>query len=161
MGNPNILWYKWGNLRQGVTSAVQATTLSAPLQRNGGSVSLFNPPTDGRGQVVTGGKGADLIQIREWHVEEIGSGFPDTRGVDINFEINQAPWYILHFVSRQTPPQLIDFGITRSNTIPGSGGDAPLIIDGGADIRILIVDGNRPNNSDRVRTMQDLWGIKI
>lgn len=161
MGNPNILWYRWGNERAGVTSIPNATTLSSPLQRNGGSVTVFSPPTDGRGQVVTGGKGADQIQIREWRVREIFTGFPDSRGVNINFEINQSPWYILPFVSRQTPPFFIDFGITRSNTIPGSGGDAPLIINGGDDIRILIVDGNRPNNSDRVRTEQDLWGIKI
>jgi len=161
MGNPNILWYRWGNERQGVSSIPNATTLSVPLKRNGGTITLFSPPTLDGSQVVTGGKGGDLIQIREWRVREIGTGFADTSGVNINFEINGSPWYILPFVSRQTPPFFIDFGLTPSNTIPSPQGDAPLIIDGGDRIRILIVDGNRPNNSDRVRTEQDLWGIKI
>lgn len=161
MGNPNILWYRWGHLRAGFSSIPNATTLGAPLVRQGGTATIFSPPTDGHGQVVTGGKGGDFVQIHEWRVQEVGSGFPDPRGVLINFEINQAPWYQLFFRSRVTPPQLIDFSTVHSNTIPGPSGDPPLIINGGDDIRLLIVDGNRLNNSDRVRTLNDLWGIKI
>jgi len=163
MGNPNVLWYRWGSLRFGVSSAVQALTMSVPQKVNGGSITQFGGLTPDGAQVVTGGKGADQIQIHEWRVREIGGGFPNQFNPDfkIQFEINGAPWYILPFRSRITPPQVIDFSVVASNTIPSPGGDAPLIINGGDDIRIFIQDGPRLNNSDRLVTLQDLWGIKI
>ena len=164
MGNPNVLWYKWGNERIASGSAVQQAVTNCPLLVNGGRISqgALGPFLDGS-QVTTGGKGGDFIQLREMTIREVGSGFPNTNNPAFNvlFEIDGIAWYNFVFRSRITGETTVDFGVTPSNLIAPPSGDAPLIINGGQRLRIFIQDGPRLNNSDRLNITIDLWGIKI
>jgi hypothetical protein len=169
MGNPNVLWWRWGNTRIGFSSIEQDTNIGVPLKTNGGTISRT---TIGGRQVVSGNvSGADQVQIRGLHVEERGSGFPNPPiqspqtappGVNVEFQVNDSTWYQFPFQSRQTSPKFVDLGLVNSNVIPSPQGDGPLVLEGGDTIRMLMTDTiNRLNNSDRFNMEIDLWGLKI
>lgn len=167
MGNPDVLWWRWGNTAFGVSSVEQAVNLGVPLKTNGGTVGRTE--IGGR-QVVSGNiDGADLVQIRGLHMEERGTGFPNGSapatvppGIFIEFQVDDSTWYRFPWQSRVTSPQFVDLGLVNSNVLPSPAGDGPLIVDGGRTMRIRMQDPtNRLNNSDRFNIEVDLWGLKI
>lgn len=157
MGNPNILWWRWGRF---TTSVENATISNIPLKIPG-AVTFFAPPVEGARQIVMGGKGADIVGIHEWNLIEVGSGFPNDVPPFIfcNLEINDVTYFEVFWQSRVTPPFKVDLSVVAQNVPPFQ--PAPLLITGGDTIRITFTDGNRLNNSDRYRLESDLWGLKI
>jgi len=156
MGNPNAFWWRWPLTISSVNSG--AGTPSMPMR-----FGSFARAGDGGFGVIIGGKGADLIEIHELRMREIGTGFPNSFPplINIDFEINGVVYYRKEWQSRQTPPFLVDLFDTNSNTQGSPSGDAPLLLSGGETVRIFTDDGSRPNNSDTYNIQVDLWGIKL
>jgi len=154
MGNPNVLWWRWPLTR----SAVNGSVVSPPERFLGHSFT-----TVGGHGIIIGGKGADTIEIHELRMREIGNGFSNNFPpfINIDFEINDVVYYRKQWVSRNTPPFVVDLSVVNSNTQGSPSGDAPLVLSGGETIRIFTTDGNRPNNSDTYDIQVDLWGIRI
>jgi len=156
MGNPNVLWWRWPLTRSSVNSG--PGNPSMPQRKN----SYSRAGESGFG-IILGGKGADVIEIHELRMREIGTGFPNNFPpfLNIDFEINGVVYYRKQWVSRNTPPFLVDLNVVNSNTQGSPSGDAPLILSGGETVRIFTDDGSRPNNSDTYDIQVDLWGFRI
>jgi len=151
MGNPNLLWWRWGRAQSGV----QQTTVNPPQKFIG-----YGRTNVGGHGIVSGGKGADIIEIHELRMREVGNGFPNAfpPHMQVEFQINDLTYFSVFWASRRIDPFLVDLSVTNSNTTTA---EAPLRVSGGETMRILMTDGVRASNSDTYGIEVDLWGIKL
>ncbi len=157
MGNRSVLWWRWSLTR---TVGFGGTVVSPPERFLG-----YSFQSNGAHGVILGGTGADVIEIHNLRMREVGTGFPNAIGqgpaINIDFQINDVVYYRQEWRSRNTAPINVDLNVVASNTQGSPSGDAPLIVSGGETMRIFTNDVMRPNNSDTYDIQVDLWGIRL
>lgn len=148
MGNPNLQWFDFPKL----TSIENTTIRFHPFNQQLNSTSSV-----GAWEAVL----LERTEIHEIRVEQtvFNNQVPT---LDVEFVINGGLTYYNFAWANGDPPKTVDLSTTNSNTLgPPPAGEAPLIMEAGESLGFRIMDGNRPNNSDRLGFIVSIWGIRF
>jgi len=149
MGNPNIQFFSFPR-----TLSVENVT----LRYHPFNASSNSNPSVGNWEAV-------LPERLEVHGIRVTQTIFDAQVPTLNVEFvtNGITYYNFAWANGDSPKS-VDLSTTNSNTLsppPIGSGEAPLLMESEESLGFRITDGNRLNNSDRLRFAITIWGIRF